>query len=58
MVLVVGNVLPRKNLAVVARAVRLMRDRGSDVVLRVVGAVHPRRPRRRGGSPPSSWASA
>ena len=37
----VGNVLPRKNLPVVARAVRLMRDRGSDVVLRVVGTVHP-----------------
>jgi glycosyltransferase involved in cell wall biosynthesis len=40
-VLVVGNVLPRKNVAVVARAVRLMRDRGSDAVLRLVGAVHP-----------------
>lgn len=40
-VLMVGNVLPRKNLKVVARAVRLMRDRGSDVVLRVVGTVHP-----------------
>jgi glycosyltransferase involved in cell wall biosynthesis len=40
-VLVVGNVLPRKNVAVVVRAVRLMRDRGSDAVLRVVGAVHP-----------------
>lgn len=40
-VLMVGNVLPRKNLPVVARAVRLMRDRGSDVVLRVVGTVHP-----------------
>lgn len=39
-VLVVGNVLPRKNIAVVARAVRLMRDRGSDAVLRVVGTVH------------------
>jgi glycosyltransferase involved in cell wall biosynthesis len=34
-------VLPRKNLPVVARAVRLMRDRGEDVVLRVVGTVHP-----------------
>jgi glycosyltransferase involved in cell wall biosynthesis len=40
-VLVVGNVLPRKNLSVVVRAVRLMRDRGSDVRLRVVGTVHP-----------------
>jgi glycosyltransferase involved in cell wall biosynthesis len=40
-VLMVGNVLPRKNLPVVARAVRLMRDRGEDVVLRVVGTVHP-----------------
>jgi glycosyltransferase involved in cell wall biosynthesis len=40
-VLVVGNVLPRKNVAVVARAVRLMRDRGSEAVLRIVGAVHP-----------------
>jgi glycosyltransferase involved in cell wall biosynthesis len=40
-VLMVGNVLPRKNLSVVAQAVRLMRDRGSDVVLRVIGSVHP-----------------
>lgn len=40
-VLVVGNVLPRKNLVVVARAVRLLRDRGSDVRLRAVGTVHP-----------------
>lgn len=40
-VLMVGNVLPRKNLPVVAQAVRLMRDHGLDVVLRVVGAVHP-----------------
>jgi glycosyltransferase involved in cell wall biosynthesis len=39
-VLVVGNVLPRKNLPVVARAVRILRDRGEEVVLRVVGAVH------------------
>jgi glycosyltransferase involved in cell wall biosynthesis len=39
-VLMVGNVLPRKNLPVVARAVRLMRDRGLDVHLRVVGSVH------------------
>jgi glycosyltransferase involved in cell wall biosynthesis len=40
-VLVVGNVLPRKNLSVVARAVRILRDRGEDVVLRIVGTVHP-----------------
>jgi glycosyltransferase involved in cell wall biosynthesis len=40
-VLMVGNVLPRKNLSVVARAVRLMRDHGTDVRLRVVGTVHP-----------------
>jgi glycosyltransferase involved in cell wall biosynthesis len=40
-VLMIGNVLPRKNLPVVAKAMRLMRDRGEDVVLRVVGAVHP-----------------
>jgi len=40
-VLVVGNVLPRKNLPVAARAVRLLRDRGQDIVLRVVGTVHP-----------------
>jgi glycosyltransferase involved in cell wall biosynthesis len=40
-VLVVGNVLPRKNLVVAARAVRLLRDRGLDVRLRVVGAVPP-----------------
>lgn len=39
-VLIVGNVLPRKNLPVVARAVQVLRDRGSDVVLRVVGSVH------------------
>jgi glycosyltransferase involved in cell wall biosynthesis len=39
-VLMVGNVLPRKNLPVVARAVRMMRDRGSDAVLRVIGTVH------------------
>ena len=38
-VLVVGNVLPRKNIPVVARAVRLLRDRGDDVVLRIVGTV-------------------
>jgi glycosyltransferase involved in cell wall biosynthesis len=38
-VLAVGNVLPRKNLVVLAKAVRLLRDRGDDVVLRVVGSV-------------------
>jgi glycosyltransferase involved in cell wall biosynthesis len=38
-VLAVGNVLPRKNLGVVAQAVRLLRERGEDVVLRVVGTV-------------------
>jgi glycosyltransferase involved in cell wall biosynthesis len=38
-VLAVGNVLPRKNLVVLAKAVRLLRDRGQDVVLRVVGSV-------------------
>ena len=40
-VLCVGNVLPRKNLLVVAHAVRTLRDRGSDVRLRVVGSVAP-----------------
>ena len=40
-VLVVGNVLPRKNLVVVARAVHLLRERGQDVGLRVVGTVPP-----------------
>ncbi|MGZ4608970.1 MAG: glycosyltransferase family 4 protein [Actinomycetes bacterium] len=40
-VLVVGNVLPRKNVVTAARAVRLLRDRGVDVGLRVVGTVHP-----------------
>jgi glycosyltransferase involved in cell wall biosynthesis len=39
-VLMVGNVLPRKNLPVVARAVRILRDRREDVVLRIVGTVH------------------
>ncbi len=38
-VLAVGNVLPRKNLLVAARAVRVLRDRGHDVRLRVVGSV-------------------
>jgi glycosyltransferase involved in cell wall biosynthesis len=40
-VLTVGNVLPRKNLVVLAKAVRVLRDRGADVVLRVVGSVPP-----------------
>jgi glycosyltransferase involved in cell wall biosynthesis len=40
-VLVVGNLVPRKNALVVARAVRLLRDRGADVRLRVVGRVPP-----------------
>lgn len=38
-VLVVGNVLPRKNVVTAARAVRVLRDRGHDVRLRVVGTV-------------------
>jgi glycosyltransferase involved in cell wall biosynthesis len=38
-VLMVGNVLPRKNLPMLARAVRLMRDRGEDVALCVIGNV-------------------
>lgn len=38
-VLIVGNVLPRKNLLVVAEAVRVMRDRGKSLRLRVIGAV-------------------
>jgi glycosyltransferase involved in cell wall biosynthesis len=38
-VLTVGNVLPRKNLVVLAKAVRMLRDQGADVVLRVVGSV-------------------
>jgi glycosyltransferase involved in cell wall biosynthesis len=40
-VLVVGNVVPRKNVPVVARAVRLLRDRGVDMRLRIVGRVPP-----------------
>ena len=40
-VLSVGNVLPRKNLVVAAKAVRLLRDRGVDVRLHVVGIVPP-----------------
>jgi glycosyltransferase involved in cell wall biosynthesis len=40
-VLAVGNVLPRKNLVVVAAAVALMRSRGVDARLRVVGSVRP-----------------
>lgn len=38
-VLVVGNVLPRKNVVVVGRAVAILRDRGLDVRLRLVGSV-------------------
>jgi len=37
-VLVVGNVVARKNIVVVARAVRALRDAGLDAVLRVVGS--------------------
>jgi glycosyltransferase involved in cell wall biosynthesis len=40
-VLVVGNLVPRKNVPVVARSVRLLRARGIDVHLRVVGRVPP-----------------
>lgn len=40
-VLVVGNVLPRKNLATLASAVRLLREAGHPVQLRVVGSVPP-----------------
>ena len=38
-VLAVGNVLPRKNLVVLAQAVRAGRDEGMDLRLRVVGSV-------------------
>ncbi|MFG1925943.1 glycosyltransferase family 4 protein [Cryptosporangium sp. NPDC048952] len=38
-VLLVGNLLPRKNARVVAMAVRLLRDRGAEATLRVVGRV-------------------
>jgi glycosyltransferase involved in cell wall biosynthesis len=38
-VLMVGNVVPRKNLPVVADAVRRLRSGGQDAVLRVVGSV-------------------
>lgn len=38
-VLSVGNVVPRKNLLVLARAVRSLRDLGRDVTLRVIGSV-------------------
>jgi glycosyltransferase involved in cell wall biosynthesis len=41
-VLAVGNVVPRKNLVVLAHAVRMLRSGGRDVVLRVVGSVPPR----------------
>ena len=40
-VLTVGNVLPRKNLVVVAHAIRTLRRRGLDVALRIVGQVPP-----------------
>lgn len=40
-VLAVGNVLPRKNLVVLARAVRILQDRGIEVSLRIVGTVQP-----------------
>lgn len=40
-VLCVGTLLPRKNLPVVARAVRSLRDTGEDVRLRLVGPVRP-----------------
>jgi len=40
-VLAVGNVLPRKNLLVLARAVRTLRQRGLDVMLRLAGQVPP-----------------
>jgi glycosyltransferase involved in cell wall biosynthesis len=39
-VLMVGNVLPRKNLPMLAEAVRLMRTQGVDIALRVIGTVH------------------
>lgn len=38
-VLAVGNVLPRKNLLVLAAAVRMLRERGIDAVLRIAGQV-------------------
>lgn len=38
-VLIVGNVLPRKNLVPVAQAVALMRARGRDVTMKVIGSV-------------------
>ncbi|HUQ64393.1 MAG TPA: glycosyltransferase family 1 protein [Acidimicrobiales bacterium] len=38
-VLAVGNVLPRKNLTLLARAVRACRDSGADMQLRIVGSV-------------------
>ena len=44
-VLVVGNVVPRKNIEIVARAVRLLRDDGNDVELRVVGSTDRSEPR-------------
>lgn len=41
LVLAVGNVVPRKNLPVLGMAIRLLRERGLDVVLRVVGQIPP-----------------
>lgn len=40
-VLTVGNVVPRKNLPVVARAVDQLRRKGVDIKLRIVGTVPP-----------------
>lgn len=40
-VLAVGNVLPRKNLLMLAKAVRIVRRRGLDVELRLVGQIPP-----------------
>lgn len=38
-VLTVGNVLPRKNLGTVGRAIQLLRSRGQSVRLRVIGTI-------------------
>jgi len=43
-VLAVGNVVPRKNLGVVAAAVRAAREAGVDMHLRIVGTVEPGNP--------------
>lgn len=40
-ILIVGNVLPRKNHLVVARAVAMLRDRGIKATLRIAGQVPP-----------------